>query len=111
MQAGVVVATIAQAGAMGGRGGGGSSNLQRFEAHDPPALKEGGDLMVAGHCFRLVRKDTGASDKRKENQPFSSSKKKQKTYASHKSQGQGRSHQDQGQGQSFKGRKHFKAPI
>ena len=35
----------------GGGGGGGSSNLQRFEARDPPALKGGGDLMVAGHCF------------------------------------------------------------
>ena len=35
----------------GGGGGGGSSNLKRFEAHDPPALKGGGDPMVAGHCF------------------------------------------------------------
>ena len=42
-------------------GGGGSSNLQRFEAHDPPALKGGGDPMVAGHCFLLVGKDTGAA--------------------------------------------------
>ena len=59
---------------------GGSSNLQRFEAHNPPALKGGGDLMVAGHCFRLVKKDTGASAKRKENQSFSSYRKKQKTH-------------------------------
>ena len=46
---------------------GGSSNLQRFEARDPPALKEEGDLMVAGHCFRLVRKNKGPGAKRKEN--------------------------------------------
>ena len=60
MQVGVVAATIAQAGAIGNqRGGGGSSNLQRFEAHDPPAPKEKGDPIVAGHCFRLVIKDTG----------------------------------------------------
>ena len=43
--------------------------------------------MVAGHCFRLVGKDTGASDKRKERQPSSSSRKKQKTSTSHESQG------------------------
>ena len=48
--------------------------------------------MVAGHCFRVVGKDTGASDKRKESQPSSSSKKKQKTSALHGSQGQGRGH-------------------
>ena len=41
--------------------------------------------MVAGHCFRLVRKDMSASDKRKESQPSSSSKKKLKTSASHES--------------------------
>ena len=56
-----------------------------FEAHHLPALKGGGDPMVTGHCFRLVEKDTGASDKRKESQPFSSSRKKQKTSASHES--------------------------
>ena len=59
MQAGVIAATIAQAGAIGNQGG--SSNLQRFEAHDPSAFKGGGDPMVAGHCFRLVRKDMGAA--------------------------------------------------
>ena len=68
----------------------GSSNLQRFEAHHPSALEGGGDPMVAGNCFRLVEKDTCASDKRKESQPSSSSRKKQKTYASHGSQGQDR---------------------
>ena len=66
---------------LGTKGGGGvlSSNLQRFEGYDPPVLKGGGDPMVVGHCFRLVRKDTGASAKRKENQSSSSSRKKQKT--------------------------------
>ena len=56
-----------------------------FEAHHPPALKGGGDSMVAGHCFRLVGKDTGASDKRKESHSSSSSRKKHKTSASHES--------------------------
>ena len=78
MKAGVVSATIAQAGIIGNRGGGGggSGNLQRFEAHNPLALKGGGDPMVVGHCFRLVRKDRGTSAKRKENQSSSSSRKK-----------------------------------
>ena len=58
MQAGVVVATIAHAGAIGNQGW--SSNLQRFEAHYPSALKGEGDPIVAGRCFRLVKKDTGA---------------------------------------------------
>ena len=49
MQAGVVAATIAEAGVIGNQGG--SSNLQRFEAHDSSTLKGGGNLMVAGHCF------------------------------------------------------------
>ena len=55
----MVAVTITQAGAIGNQGG--SSNFKRFEAYDPPALKGGGDLMVASHCFRLVRKDTGAN--------------------------------------------------
>ena len=70
----MVIGTIVQAGAIGNQGG--SSNLQRFKAHDPPALKGGGDPMVASHCFRLVRKDTSASTKRKENQSSSSPRKK-----------------------------------
>ena len=70
----MVTATIAQAGTIGNQGG--SSNLQRFEAYDPPALNRGRDLMVASHCFRLVKKDTGASAKRKENQSSSNSRKK-----------------------------------
>ena len=59
MQASVVAATIAQAGAIGNQWG--SSNLQRFEAHDPPTLKGGRDPMMVDHCFRLVGKDTGAT--------------------------------------------------
>ena len=73
-----------------------SSNLQRFEAYDPPDLKEGGEPMVAGHCFQLVRKYTGASAKRKENQSSSSSKNKQKTFVSYGFQGRGRGYQSQG---------------
>ena len=49
MQAGVVAAIIAQACVIGNQEG--SSNLQRFKAHDPPVLKGGGDPIVAGHCF------------------------------------------------------------
>ena len=45
--------------------------------------------MVVGHCFRLVRKDTGVSAKRKENQSSSSSRKKQKTSVSYEFQGWG----------------------
>ena len=108
MQASVVAATIAQDSSIGNQGG--SSNLQRFESHHPPTLKGGGDPMVVIHCFRIVRKDMGASDKRKESQPSSSFKKKQKTSASHESQGLGRGHQGQGQGQSFRGGRHFSAP-
>ena len=59
MQAGVVVATITQAGVIGNQGG--SSNLKRFETHDTPVLKGGGDSMVVGHCFRLIRKDMDAA--------------------------------------------------
>ena len=90
----MVAATIAQAGAIGNQGG--SSNLRRFEAYHSLALKEGGDPMVVGHCFRLVRKAMGASAKRKENQSSSSSRKKQKTYVSYGFQGRGRGYQNQG---------------
>ena len=51
--------------------------------------------MVAGHCFRVVRKDTGASARRKENQSSSSSRKKQKTSALYGFQGQGHGYQGQ----------------
>ena len=90
----MVDATIAQAGAIGNQGG--SSNLQRFEAHDPLALKGEGDPMVVGHCFRLVRKDIGASAKRKENQSSSNSRKKQKTFVLYGFQGRGCDYQGQG---------------
>ena len=52
--------------------------------------------MVAGHCFQLIRKDTGASAKRKENQSSSSSRKKQKTSVLYGFQGRGGSYQGQG---------------
>ena len=81
MQVGVVAATIVQVGGIGNQGW--SRNLQRFEAHYPPSLKVEGETMVASHCFRLVRKDTSAIDKRKESQPSSSSRKKQKTSTLH----------------------------
>ena len=90
----MVAATIAQAGAIGNQGG--SSNIQRFKAYDPPALKGGGDLMVASHFFRLVRKDTGANAKRKESRSSSSSRKKQKTSVSYGFQGRGHYYQGQG---------------
>ena len=48
MRAGVIAATIAQAGATGNQVR--LSNLQRFEAHLPPALEGGGDPVVTGHC-------------------------------------------------------------
>ena len=44
----MVIGTIVQAGAIENQGG--SSNLQRFKAHDPPALNGGGDPMVADSC-------------------------------------------------------------
>ena len=89
MQVGIIIATIAQASAIGNQGG--SSNLQRFEAYDPLTLKGGGDPMVVGHYFRLVRKDTSASAKMKENRSSSSSRKKQKTSVTYGFQG--RSHE------------------
>ena len=58
MQESVDLATIAQAGAIGNQGG--SRNLKRFKAHDPPALKGRGDLMMACNYFRLLGKVTGA---------------------------------------------------
>ena len=90
----MVATTIAQAGAIGNQRG--SNNFQSFEAHNPLALKGGGDPMVAGHCFRLVRKDTGASAKRKENQSSSSSRKKHKTSISYGFQELGHDYQSQG---------------
>ena len=113
-QASVVAATIARTSTTVGQGG--TSNLQRFQAHHPPTYMGGGDSMVRITLAierevddtRSIR-DMGASAKRKENQSSSSSKKKQKTSTSHGSQGQGRGHQGQGQGQSFRGGRHFRS--
>ena len=52
--ASVVATTIAQASAIGSQGG--SSNLQRFQAHHPLTFRGGGDSMVADHWFRQVGK-------------------------------------------------------
>ena len=52
--------------------------------------------MVAGHCFLLVKKDTGTSAKRKDNQSSSSSRKKQKISALYEFQGRGCDYQGQG---------------
>ena len=52
--------------------------------------------MVASHCFLVVKKDMGASAKRKENQSSSSFRKKQKTYVSYGFQRRGRVYQGQG---------------
>ena len=82
MLAGVIAATIAQASTIGDQGG--LSNLHIFEAHFHPALKEGENPMVAGHCSRSVEKNAGASGKRKVNQPSSSSRNKQKAYSSYR---------------------------
>ena len=82
MRAGVIAATIAQAGATRNQEGG-LSNIQRFKVRLSPALKGGGDPVVTSHCSRLVEKDAGASRRRKESQNSSSSRKRQKTYASH----------------------------
>ena len=46
---GAIVATIAQASAVGGQGG--LSNLQQFKAHHPPTFMGGEDPMVADHWF------------------------------------------------------------
>ena len=46
---GIAAAAIAQASAAGSQGG--SSNLQRFRAHNPLTFIGGGDLMVADHWF------------------------------------------------------------
>ena len=52
--------------------------------------------MVASHCFRLVRKDTCVSARRKGNQSSSSSRKKHKTSSSYGFQGWGHDYQGQG---------------
>ena len=47
-------ASFAQVSATGIQGG--SSNLQRFKSHHPPTFIGGGDLMVADHWFRQIKK-------------------------------------------------------
>ena len=79
-----MIATIARTSATVGQGG--TSNLHGFQAHHPPIYMGGGDFMVrtALAIEREVEdarniRDTGASGKRKEDHPSSSSGKKQKT--------------------------------
>ena len=64
IRASVIAATTALADAMGNQGG--LSNLQRYEAHFPPALEGEGDPELMGHGSRLVGKDADTSSKRKE---------------------------------------------
>ena len=98
-QVSVVFATITRTSGTVGQGG--TSNLQRFQAHHPPTYMGGGDLMVMT-TLAIKREvddtwgigDKGASSKRKENQYSSSSMKNQMTSASHGSRGQGHGHQD-----------------
>ena len=49
---GTTVATIVQAGVAWGKRG--MSNLQRFRAHHPPALRGEGDPLVADHWFYQI---------------------------------------------------------
>ena len=91
-QASVVATTIARTSATVGQGG--TSNLQRFQAHHPLTYIGGGDSMVRTSLSierevddtRSIQK-MGASAKRKVNKSSSSSKKKQKTSASQGFQG------------------------
>ena len=83
-----VAATIAWTSATVGKGG--TSNLQKFQAHHPPTYMGGGDSMVRITLAierevddTLSIRDMGASAKRKENQSSSSSRKKHKTSASY----------------------------
>ena len=51
---GVATVAIAQASAVGDKGG--PSNLQRFIAHHPPTFIRGGDPVVANYWFRQVER-------------------------------------------------------
>ena len=53
--------------------------------------------MVTGHCFRLVKKNTGTSAKRKKNQSSSNSRKNKKTSISYEFLGRGPCYQGLGQ--------------
>ena len=91
MQESVVATTIVQAGVIGNQGDQVTSRGSRHMILWPS--REGRDPMVVGHCFRLIRRDMGASAKRKENQSPSSSKKNQKTSTLYGFQGWGRGYQ------------------
>ena len=51
---GATIATIVQAGVVGGQGG--ISNLQRFRAHHPQTFRGGGDPLIADHWFRHIER-------------------------------------------------------
>ena len=80
-QASVVVATFARTSATEGQGG--MSDLQGFQVHHPlPYMREGDSMVRTALAIKREIedtwsiRDTGASDKRKEGQPSSSSGKK-----------------------------------
>ena len=83
-QSSSVATTIVQTSATVGQGG--TSNLERFQAHHPPTYMGKGDPMVrtTSAIEREVDdtqsiRDMGVSAKRKENQSSSSSGKKHRT--------------------------------
>ena len=86
---GIAVTAIAQACTIVSQGG--SSDLQRLEAHEPPLSREGGVDDMNGI------QDMGVGTKRKEDPSSSNPGKKQKTSVSQGYPGRGRGHQDQGQ--------------
>ena len=51
---GTTFTTIAKTSAAGGQEG--PSDLQRFRAHHSPTFRGGGDLVVADHWFRQVKR-------------------------------------------------------
>ena len=81
---GIAVTAIAQACAIVSQGG--SSDLQRLKAHQPPLGREGGVDDMRGI------QDMGVGTKRKEDPSSSNSRKKQKTSVSQGYQGRGRGH-------------------
>ena len=83
---GITVTAIAHACAIVSQGG--SSNLQRLKAHQPPLGKEGGVDDMRGI------QDMGVGTKRKEDPSSSNPGKKQKTFVSQGYPGRGRGHQD-----------------
>ena len=103
---GIAVATIAQACVTVSQGG--SSDLQRLEAHRPPMVRGGVDsrvrtIMTTEGEVDDIRgiQDMGVGTKRKEDPSSSNPGKKQKTSIAQGYRGQGRGHQDQGQDGTF----------